>query len=97
MSDDPLEDVQLPRRTTRLPFWSMWGRETAKDFALLLAAIPVVCVLIYVPVLATSGGSWPRLVGLLLLFVAIWCVLRVVLHRWVAAGTGEAGDPPSRG
>ena len=65
---------------------------------LLLAALPIVCALVYVPVIATSGGSWPRLLGLLVLFVAIWWALRAVLRRWVAAGRrDEAGEPPSPG
>ena len=101
---DPLHDLELPRRqpTNRPLLWQMWGRETAKDFILLLAALPIVCAMVYVPVIATSGGSWPRLLGLLALFVAIWWALRTVLRRWVAAGdardgTDEGGDPPSRG
>lgn len=101
---DPLGDLKLPRRqpAPRPPFWSMWGRETVKDFVLLLSALPVACALVYVPVIAASGGSWPRLLGLLALFVAIWWVLRAVLRRWVAAGSAgdgvyAAGDPPSRG
>lgn len=97
---DPLDDLELPRRqpTNRPLLWQMWGRETAKDFILLLAALPVVCALVYVPVIATSGGSWPRLLGLLVLFVASWWALRAALRRWVAAGRrDEAGEPPSPG
>lgn len=97
---DPLHDLELPRRqpTNRPLLWQMWGRETAKDFILLLAALPVVCALVYVPVIAASGGSWPRLLGLLVLFVAIWWALRSALRRWVAARRwDEAGEPPSPG
>ena len=38
---DPLHDLELPRRqpTNRPLLWQMWGRETAKDFILLLAAL----------------------------------------------------------
>ena len=94
---DPLDDLRLPRKApARPPLWSMWGRETVKDLTLLVAAIPVFATLLMVPVIATFGGSWPRLIGLLALFVAIWWTLRVLLRRWVAAGD-RAGDPPSRG
>ncbi|WP_068261985.1 hypothetical protein [Janibacter limosus] len=95
---DPLDDLTLPRRrpTRRVLLWSMWGRETVKDFALIFAAIPVLCTLLYIPVLATSDGSWGRLVGLLVLFVAIWWSLRFLLRRWVAAGD-RGGDLPSPG
>ena len=105
---DPLDDLKLPRRqpTSRTLLWSLWGRETVKDLVLLLAALPAACTLLLVPVVATSGGSWPRLLGLLVLFVALWWLVRVLLRRWVAAGDArddardgadEAGDPPSRG
>ena len=101
---DPLDDLELPRRqpTSRTLLWSLWGRETVKDLVLLLAALPAVCTLLLVPVVATSGGSWPRLLGLLVLFVALWWLVRVLLRRWVAAGDArgradEAGVPPSRG
>lgn len=95
---DPLDGLKLPRRrpTRRVMLWSMWGRETVKDFVLIFAAIPVLCTLLYVPVLATSGGSWWRLLGLLVLFVAIWWSLRHLLRRWVAAGD-RGGDLPSPG
>lgn len=105
---DPLDDLELPRRqpTSRTLLWSLWGRETVKDLVLLLAALPAACTLLLVPVVATSGGSWPRLLGLLVLFVALWWLVRVLLRRWVAAGDArddardgadEAGVPPSRG
>ena len=105
---DPLDDLKLPRRqpTSRTLLWSLWGRETVKDLGLLLAALPAVCTLLLVPVVATSGGSWPRLLGLLVLFVALWWLVRVLLRRWVAAGDARddardgadgAGVPPSRG
>lgn len=101
---DPLDDLKLPRRqsTSRTLLWQMWGRETVKDLLLLLAALPAACTLLLVPVVATSGGSWGRLLALLVLFVAIWWALRVLLRRWVAAGDAragedEAGDPPSPG
>lgn len=97
---DPLDDLRLPERrpAPRPPLWSMWGRETVKDFALLLAAVPVIACVLLVPVIATSGGSVPGLLGLLVLSAAIWWGLRVVLRRWVAAGRqDEAGDPPSPG
>lgn len=97
MSSDPTKGVpeQLPhRRPPRVVLlWSMWGRETVKDLVLLLAALPVLVTLMFVPVLAAEGGSWARLLGLLVLFAAIWFVLRWGMRRWVAAGDGR---PPSR-
>ena len=94
---DPLDNLRLPRKApVPPPLWSMWGRETVKDLTLLLAAMPVLATVLMVPVIATSGGSWKRLIGLLALFVAIWWTLRVLLRRWVAAGD-RAGDPPSPG
>ena len=98
MSDQPpdgLPDIR-PRPAVRPPFWTMWGRETVKDLVLLLAAIPGLATLVYVPVLATSGGSWLRLLGLFVAFCTLWWFLRFVLRRWVAAGD-RGGDPPSRG
>ncbi len=74
----------------------MWGRETVKDLTLVVAALPVLVCLLYVPVLASAGGSWLRLLGLFVLFVATWWVLRFLLRRWVAAGDRD-GDSPSRG
>ncbi|KRE35783.1 hypothetical protein ASG73_13880 [Janibacter sp. Soil728] len=96
MSD--LLPEKLPRRrpTRGVMLWSMWGRETVKDFALLFAAIPVLATLMYVPVVATTGGSWVRLLGLLVLFVAIWWSARFLLRRWVVAGD-RGGDLPSPG
>lgn len=92
---DPAPDV--PRRRKPTPsIFRMWGRETVKDLALLVAAIPMLVVLIYVPVLASSGGSWLRLLGLFILFAAVWVLLRAALRRWVAAGD-RGGDSPSRG
>lgn len=93
---DPLDDLRLPRRqAVRRPLWSMWGRETVKDFALLFAAIPVLATLMYVPVVATTGGSWARLLGLLVAFCAFWWFVRILLRRWVAAGDrgGESSSP----
>lgn len=91
---DP-EDAPRPTRP-RPSLFEMWGRETVKDLALVLAAIPVIVCLLFVPVLATSGGSWWRLLGLLCVFVLAWLFLRNGLRRWVAAGD-RGGDSPSRG
>lgn len=85
-----------PRRKATPSFFQMWGRETVKDLALVVAAIPMLVTLLYVPVLASGGGSWPALLGLFVLFAAIWWVLRLLLRRWVAAGD-RGGDSPSRG
>lgn len=92
---DPVPE--MPRRRKPAPsIFRMWGRETVKDLTLVFAAIPVLVALLYVPVLASSGGSWLRLLALLLLFAAVWVLLRALLRRWVAAGDrGE--DPPSHG
>ena len=93
MSGDP-PGSRPPRRPPSL--FDLWGRETVKDMVLLVASIPVIVCLMYVPVLAVDGGHWGRLLGLLVVFAAIWSVLRLLLVRWVAAGRG-AGTPPSRG
>lgn len=82
---DGLPDPR-PRRRSAPSLFSLWGRETVKDLVLLVAAIPVIVCLLLVPVVATSGGSWPGLIGLLVLFFAIWWVLRRLLRRWVVAG-----------
>ncbi len=93
MNDLPdLPDPKRGRRTTPSLF-AMWGRETVKDLVLLVASIPVIICLLLVPVVATSGGSWPALLGLLALFAANWWMLRVLLRRWVAAGP-DRGEPP---
>lgn len=92
---DPIPDKPPTRRTTP-SFFQMWGRETVKDLALVVAALPMLVALVYVPVLASNGGSWLVLLGLFVLFVAIWWVLRLLLRRWVAAGD-RGGDSPSRG
>ncbi|HIZ98567.1 MAG TPA: hypothetical protein H9805_08310 [Candidatus Janibacter merdipullorum] len=94
MSDE-VPEAPRPRKPTPSIF-QMWGRETVKDLALVVAAIPMLVVLLYVPVLASSGGSWPVLLGLFVLFAAIWWVLRLLLRRWVAAGD-RGGESPSRG
>ncbi|NYF97566.1 hypothetical protein [Janibacter cremeus] len=91
---DGLPDPRPPRRPPPSLF-SLWGRETVKDMILLVAAVPVLVCLLLVPVVATSGGSWPGLLGLLLLFAASWWIVRLVLRRWVAAGTGRGESPPS--
>ncbi len=79
----------MTRRRRRPPsLFQMWGRETVKDMVLLVAAIPVIICIFYIPVLAVDGGHWGRLIGLLVLFAVIWWVLRVLLLRWVAAGRG---------
>lgn len=95
MSDPIPEEPPRPRKPTPSLF-QMWGRETVKDLSLVVAAIPVLVCLLYVPVLASSGGSWLRLIGLFLLFAAFWVFLRGALRRWVAAGD-RGGDSPSRG
>ena len=82
-----------PRRPPSL--FDLWGRETVKDMVLVIAAVPVLACLLYVPVLATVGGSWLALLGLLALAVANWIMLRLVLGRWVAAGTDRGERPPS--
>lgn len=74
----------------------MWGRETVKDFALLFAAIPVLATMMYVPVVASTGGSWVRLIGLLVAFCLVWWFLRILLRRWVASGD-RSGKSPSHG
>lgn len=86
--------VRPPRRPPPSLF-DLWGRETAKDMVLLVAAIPVLVCLLLVPVVATSGGSWPALLGLLVLFAANWWILRLALRRWAAAGTDRGESPPS--
>ena len=100
MSSDPSKELpdRLPqRRPTRVVLlWSMWGRETVKDLVLLFAALPVLVTLMFVPVLAVDGGPWARLIGLLVVFAAIWFVLRLVMRRWVAAGDRGDEPPPSR-
>lgn len=83
-----------PGRKAAPSIFQMWGRETVKDLALVVAAIPMLVTLLYVPVLASHGGSWPALAGLFVLFAAIWWVLRLLLRRWAAAGD-RGGDPPS--
>lgn len=93
---DPLPERPPRRRKPSPSFFQMWGRETVKDLALVVAAIPMLVCLLYVPVLASSGGSWLRLVGLFALFAAIWWVLRLLLRRWVTTGD-RSGDSPSRG
>lgn len=93
---DPAPERESRRRRLGPTIFAMWGRETVKDLTLLMAAIPVLVCIVYVPVLATSGGSWLRLLGLFLLFTAIWVLLRVLLRRWVAAGD-RGWDSPSRG
>lgn len=85
-----------PRRRRPPSLFSLWGRETVKDLALLVAALPVLACLLLVPVVASSGGSWPRLLGLTALFAAIWWMLRLLLRRWVAAGDSRGATPPSR-
>lgn len=85
-----------PRRRSPASLFSMWGRETVKDMVLLVAAIPVLACLLLVPVVATSGGSWPALLGLLVLFLANWWVLHRLLRRWVPAGADPGEEPPSR-
>lgn len=95
MSDRLPDEAPRPRRP-RPSLFEMWGRETVKDLALLVGAIPVLVCLLLVPVLATSGGSWPRLFGLLVVFVLAWVALRGALRRWVAAGD-RGGKSPSRG
>ena len=75
-------------RTPPPSLFQMWGRETVKDMVLIVASIPVIVCLCYVLVLAVDGGHWGRLIGLLVLFVVIWWVLRILLLRWVAAGRG---------
>lgn len=92
MSGDP-SGTRPPRRPPSL--FDLWGRETVKDMVLLVAAVPVLVCLLFVPVLATSGGSWLALLGLLALAVANWIMLRLVLGRWVAAGTDRGERPPS--
>lgn len=92
MSGDP-PGSRPPRRPPSL--FDLWGRETVKDMVLLVAAVPVLVCLLFVPVLATSGGSWLALLGLLALAVANWSMLRLVLGRWVAAGTDRGERPPS--
>lgn len=92
MSGDP-PGSRPPRRPPSL--FDLWGRETVKDMVLLVAAVPVLVCLLFVPVLATSGGSWLALLGLLALAVANWIMLRLVLGRWVAAGTDRGERPPS--
>ena len=93
MSDRLPEDAPRPSKRRWLLF-EFWGRETAKDLALLVAAIPVIACLMYVPVLIVDGGSWVRLSVLFILFVVIWWSLRVLLLGWVARGRreDEAGD-----
>ncbi|WP_277454542.1 hypothetical protein [Janibacter sp. DB-40] len=93
MSGDP--SGERPPRRPPPSLFDLWGRETVKDMVLLVAAVPVLACLLYVPVLATSGGSWPALLGLLVLAVANWLMLRLVLGRWVAAGTDRGERPPS--
>ncbi|WP_435202755.1 hypothetical protein [Janibacter sp. GS2] len=93
---DRLPDGVPPPRRPRPSLFTMWGRETVKDLTLVVAALPVLVCLLYVPVLASAGGSWLRLLGLFVLFVATWWVLRFLLRRWVAAGDRD-GDSPSRG
>ncbi|WP_338750605.1 hypothetical protein [Janibacter alittae] len=93
MSDDP-SDATPPRRPGPSLF-DLWGRETVKDIVLIVVAVPVLVCLLLVPVVATSGGSWPGLLGLLVLFVANWWILRLVLRRWVAAGADRGESPPS--
>ena len=91
----PVPEEPPTRRPTPSIF-QMWGRETVKDLTLVVAAIPMLVALLYVPVLASHGGSWLALVGLFVLFAAIWWGLRLLLRRWVAAGD-QGGDSPSRG
>lgn len=92
MSGGP-SDTRPPRRP--LSLFDLWGRETVKDMVLLVAAVPVLACLLFVPVLATVGGSWLVLLGLLALAVANWIMLRLVLGRWVAAGADRGESPPS--
>ncbi len=74
-----------------------WGRETVKDLTLLVAALPAVACLMYVPVVISGEGSWPRLAILFVIFAVIWWALRVLLLGWVTRGrrgddvTDEAG------
>ena len=94
MSDE-VPEAPRPRKPAPSIF-QMWGRETVKDLALVVGAIPMLVALLYVPVLASHGGSWLVLAGLFVLFAAIWGVLRLLLRRWVAAGD-RGGESPSRG
>lgn len=75
----------------------MWGRETVKDLTLLLFAVPVIVSLMYVPVVASGDGSWPRLLALLVLFAAMWWILRLILRRWVASGRRADGGADGTG
>lgn len=95
MSDQIPDGVPQPKRP-RPSLFEMWGRETVKDLTLVVAALPMLVCLLYVPVLASSGGSWLHLLGLFVLFAAIWVLLRAGLRRWVAAGD-RGGDSPSHG
>ncbi len=93
---DPLPDEAPRPKRPRPSLFEMWGRETVKDLTLVVAAIPMLVCLLFVPVLATSGGSWLRLIGLFVVFLGVWLGLRAVLRRWVAAGD-RGGKSPSRG
>lgn len=95
MSGQIPEGAPRPR-PPRPSLFEMWGRETVKDLTLVVAALPMLVCLLYVPVLASSGGSWLRLLGLFVLFAVMWLMLRAGLRRWVAAGD-RGGDSPSRG